>query len=123
MTMTYESSVKKGSRTIADVTFSVRKMSLAGRMELVHRIRVEGIALAFSEAGSEQEDKLKSAEISSSIESLYVRWGLVSIEGLEIDGVIADAESLIAKGPESLCREIAQAVREECFLSEEERKN
>ena len=121
--MTYNSFVNKCSTTIPDVTFSVRKMSLAGRMELVHRIRVEGIALAFSEAGSEQEDKLKSAEINSSIESLYVRWGLVSIEGLEIDGVIADAERLIAKGPESLCREIAQAVREGCFLSEEERKN
>ncbi|MCX6608718.1 MAG: hypothetical protein NTV52_34705 [Acidobacteria bacterium] len=79
--------------------------------------------MAFSEAGSEPKDKLTAAEISSSIESLYVRWGLVSIEGLEIDGVVADVDRLIATGPEALCREIAQAVREQCFLSEEERKN
>ncbi len=121
--MTYESSVKKRSTTIPDVTFSVRKMSLAGRMELVHRIRVEGVALAFSEAGNEPSDRLMATEINSSIESLYVRWGLVSIEGLEIDGVAADADRLIESGPEELCREIARAVRQECFLSEEERKN
>ena len=121
--MNYESCVKRLSQTSPGVAFSVRKMSLAGRMELVHRIRLEGVALAFSEAGSEPKDKLMAAEISSSIESLYVRWGLVSIEGLDIDGVAADVDRLIASGPEALCREIAQAVREQCFLSEEERKN
>ena len=121
--MTYESAVKKCSRVYPEVSFSVRKMSLAGRMDLVHRIRVEGLALAFHEAGDDPKDKLMAAEINGSIESLYVRWGLVSIEGLELDGVAADVDGLIERGPEELCREIAQAVRQQCFLSEEERKN
>jgi len=121
--MTYESLVKKKSSVYPEVSFSVRKMSLAGRMALVHRIRVEGLALAFHEAGDDPKDRLMAAEINGSIQALYVRWGLVSIEGLELDGAVADAEGLIEKGPEELCREIAQVVRQECFLSEEEKKN
>ena len=57
------------------------------------------------------------------VERAYLEWGLEAIYGLEIDGEPADVGSLIDRGPEGLCREIAEQIRRECFLTEEQRKN
>jgi hypothetical protein len=54
---------------------------------------------------------------------LYLRWGLVALEGLEVDGLEASTDALIEAGPELLCREIVAAIKRESSLSEEERKN
>jgi hypothetical protein len=50
-------------------------------------------------------------------------WGLEEIHGLELDGQPATAESLIERGPEELFVEALAAVKSECGLSENERKN
>jgi hypothetical protein len=47
----------------------------------------------------------------------------VEVGGLELDGSPASPESLIAQGPEGLFREALEAVKRECGLSDEERKN
>jgi len=52
-----------------------------------------------------------------------VREGLEEIRGLELDGVPATAESLIESGPEELFLEALTAVKAECGLLENERKN
>ena len=54
---------------------------------------------------------------------MYLRWALVGVDGLEIDGEAATAEQLLDRGPEELAREIVVAIKEECGLSEAERKN
>jgi hypothetical protein len=121
--MTYESTLKKASTALPGVSFVIRKISLASRMELVKRLREEGAALAFHEAGDSLEDRMRAAELNATLEAIYVKWGTVSIQGLTIDGKEATPEGLVAGGPEALCREIAAAVRKECFLDEDERKN
>jgi hypothetical protein len=57
------------------------------------------------------------------VERLYLEWGLESVSGLDLDGVAATPQSLAERGPEELCREMIQAIKAECGLSDEERKN
>jgi hypothetical protein len=54
---------------------------------------------------------------------MYLQWGLVRIEGLVIDGEAATAVQLLEKGPEDLASEVVGAIKEQCGLSETERKN
>jgi hypothetical protein len=54
---------------------------------------------------------------------LYLTWGLVRVEGLEVDGATATPESLLDEGPEDLCREAITAIKAECGLTDAERKN
>ncbi len=49
--------------------------------------------------------------------------GWRAVEGLIIDGEAATVTQLLEKGPEDLAREIVGAIREQCGLSEAERKN
>jgi len=53
---------------------------------------------------------------------MYLHWGLSSIDGLIIDGEPATAVGLLEKGPEELTREVVSAIKEQCGLSEPERK-
>lgn len=121
--MDYQSTVQVEAASCAGVNFTVRRMSLGARIELVQQVRSKGASLSYFQAGESAEDRLRAAEITAAIEALYIRWGLVSLQGLTIDGEPADAEAMIERGPEGLCHEIAAAVRRECFLSEEEAKN
>lgn len=52
-----------------------------------------------------------------------LRWGLVSVDGLEIDGAAATVESLIESGPDDLVREIADELDELLGLRGESAKN
>jgi hypothetical protein len=121
--MNYLSTVRRESQSHPSVWYAIKKLSLAGRLELLRVVRREGRELEFHGASEALEDQLRAREITASIEAIYLRWGLAQIEGLTIDGEPATAETLIEKGPEGLCNEIAEAIRKECFLSEEERKN
>jgi hypothetical protein len=95
-------------------------MSLARRHALLMELRRLEAERAFQEAGGSEA---AAAEIESRAQALVVRAGLLEIEGLTIDGRKATSESLIERGPESLTREIAEAVAEESALSADERKN
>lgn len=52
-----------------------------------------------------------------------IRFFLLKIDGLEIDGEPATVESLIKDGPDDLYREIAQAIAAELGLTNEEKEN
>ena len=116
----YESAVWHASREAANVRFRVRRMSLARRHRLLLELRRLEAERAFHEAG---ESAAAAAEIESELREMAIRAGLLAIEGLVIDGAPATVESLIARGPESLAAEIAEAVAAESALSETERKN
>lgn len=121
--MNYESSVRIDSKVMPGVAYVVGKMSLARRMDLIRRIRELSLKCEFLSAGEATEEKLQAALFSAEIDRLYVTWGLQELTGLEVDGVGATPELLVTTGPENLFREIVDAVKAECGLSEPERKN
>ncbi|MCL5746647.1 MAG: hypothetical protein M1541_22400, partial [Acidobacteria bacterium] len=92
--MTYESVVRVQSRSAAGVEFTVRRMSFARRMELMRAVRGLAEKVEFLEAASGASEKMDAALIWGEIDRLYVRWGLVEVTGLEIDGAPATPESL-----------------------------
>jgi hypothetical protein len=79
--------------------------------------------MEFREAGGELADKLEARLLSAEINRLYLEWGLLEVAGLDLDGLPATPAALIAVGPDELCTEILDAIKAECGLSEEERKN
>ncbi|MCX6596460.1 MAG: hypothetical protein NTV70_08845 [Acidobacteria bacterium] len=79
--------------------------------------------MEFAEAGAGFADKVEASLLALEVERLYLEWGLESVSGLELDGLPATPQTLAERGPEGLCREMIQAIKAECGLSEEERKN
>ena len=121
--MNYTSTATIESESCPGVTFTVRRMTLGRRMEMMRQVRDRARKLEFHKAGDSLEDAMNGSLLVSEIEELYLDWGLIGIDGLEIDGLPASKERLIPDGPESLCKEIISAVKAEVFLSETERKN
>jgi hypothetical protein len=119
----YESLVTAPSRSLPGVTFTIRRVSLGLRAELVRRVRELSSRIEFLEAGDALQERIEANSLAQEIDLLYIRWGLVRIGGLSIDGEAPDIEAFIARGPEDLAREIAAAVKRQTGLAEEERKN
>ncbi|MCC6585585.1 MAG: hypothetical protein IT168_02600 [Bryobacterales bacterium] len=121
--MEYSSFVTHRSNEVDGVSFTVKKMSLGGRLDLAKRIRQIGIRREFHNAGGNLEDELEVGIIENEINRAYLEWGVTGIDGLMIDGEAATVETVIHHGPERLTGEMLAAVRAELSLSEEERKN
>ena len=77
----------------------------------------------FLESGQATEEQMDAALLQGEIDRLFVKWGLLSVEGLQLDGKEATPELLIEMGPEGLFREALEAVKAEVGLTQEERKN
>ncbi len=92
-------------------------------MELLRRLRDAGRKLEYLAAGEALTEKVEANLAGAEIDALYLRWGLESISGLTIDGEHATAEMLLDRGPETLSREVIAAIKAECGLSKDERKN
>jgi hypothetical protein len=121
--MNYESTLCVVSSCRPDVRLTVRRISVARRLELLRTVRGLASRLDFYKAGAQLDDKLEAGIASAEIECLYVTWGIARIDGLTIDGADATPELLVASGPEDLVREAATLVRSQLGLSEDERKN
>jgi hypothetical protein len=119
----WESGVWQESRLHAGVRFRTLRMSLARRADLTRRVRGLLERLEFHGAGEGPADKLEAGLLELEIDRTYIEWGLLELEGLEIDGGPASVRALVERGPEELCREIAAAIRASCGLTEAERKN
>ncbi len=119
----FESTVQHSSRTHSGVRFAIRRMSLGRRIELAESIRGLAQELECRQAGQTSSERVEAASISARIELAYLRWGLVSVSGIFIDSEPATADSLYARGPEDLFREIVDSIKSECGLSEDDRKN
>ena len=121
--VSYESHSRIRSCSIPGVEFEILRISFARRLELTRRVREMAQRIEFLDAGSEMKDKVESSILGCEIDRMYLEWGLVSVDGLMIDGDRATPQLLIERGPERLTREIVDRIRTECHLSEDERKN
>jgi hypothetical protein len=105
------------------VEFVVLRMTFGRRIELMRRVRDLAARLEYFEAGRDARNGMEASLLGAEIDQLYIRWGLADIRGLELDGEPATPESLIERGPEDLLLEALEAVKAECGLTENERKN
>ncbi len=121
--MEYQSTVEMVSEAMPGVRYRIARMSFGRRLELTRRVRELTGRLRYLEAGDQIDERAEAAVLANEIEKLYLEWGLREIHGLVIDGQAATTALLVEAGPEALCREISAAIRRECGLSEEERKN
>lgn len=121
--MNYESTVRHESKAVPGVEFTIARMSFSRRIELTRRIRELSNKVEFLEAGEGAREKIEASLLAQEIQRIYLEWGLRQITGLEIDGREADTQLLISDGPEGLSNEIVAAIRAECGLNPEERKN
>ena len=121
--MNYESSVEFLSETTSGVKFRVKRITFGRRLELTRRVREIARRIEFADAGAGFTDKVEASLLSMEVDRLYLEWGLESITGLTLDGAPASVVDTIERGPEELCREMVEAIRRECGLTEEERKN
>jgi hypothetical protein len=119
----YESVISIESKTVRGVRFAIHRVSFGRRMELSRRVRELSRKAEYLEAGTEMHERIEASILAQEIDAMYLHWGLLSIEGLTIDGEHATAVGLLEKGPEELAREVVSAIKEQCGLSEPERKN
>ena len=119
----YESTLCVNSDGFRGVKYRIRKPSFRRRSLLIEQVRELGRSLNFVEAGESVADRIESVHLHAKIDQLYLEWGLEAIDGMEIDGEPITVDSLIAKGPEDLTREILEKIKGQCALSEAERKN
>lgn len=122
-TMNYQSTRTVNSATCEGVGFTIARLSFGRKLELTRLVRELGKRIEFYQAGESPSEKLDAAIAGAEIDNVYLDWGLISIDGLEIDGCPADKQLLIAAGPDALCREIVGEIRRECGLTDEEIKN
>jgi len=121
--MNYQTTTRVDSTVAPEVQFVIRRISFGRRMELIRRIRELADRVEFADAGATPREKLDAALLTSEIERTYVLWGLEAVSGLVLDGAPATPESLLSSGPEEVFREALAAVKAECGLAEDERKN
>jgi len=119
----YDSVISIDSKAAPGVKFAIHRVSFGRRMELSRRVREISRKAEFLEASTELNEKIEANILAQEIDAMYLQWGLVKIEGLVIDGEVATAAQLLEKGPEDLAREIVGAIKEQCGLSETDRKN
>lgn len=121
--MNYETELTVASEVYSGVTFTISRMSFGRRLELVKRVRDLSQQLEFFRAGTDTQERVESALLASEIDKLYLEWGLIRVNGIDLDGEPASKNTLIASGPEDLCKEILSAIRRECGLTGDQRKN
>jgi hypothetical protein len=118
----FESVRWQTSREMPDVRFAVCEPSLQKRIDLTQKLHELTLKNEFLASGKEME-QLELALAELLVQKTLIEWGLAAIEGLFIDGKPATPGTLIEAGPEPLMAEIAMAIRRQCWLDEEERKN
>ena len=111
------------SEAMPGVEFVIARMTFGRRMELLKRVRDLATRLEYFEAGREEKNRLEASLLGAQLDRLYIDWGLEEIRGLELDGEAATPLSLMERGPEDVFKEALAAVKAECGLSEQERKN
>ena len=105
------------------VEFVIALMTFGRRIELMRRVRDLAARLEYFEAGGDAKNGRAPSVRGAEIDRLYIRWGVEEIRGLTLDGAPASVEALVEGGPEELFFEALTAVKAECGLDENERKN
>jgi hypothetical protein len=123
----WESRIGFDAKAMEGVRYEIVRVSFGRRIELARRIREIGRKMEYLEAGAKLDDgareTLEATVLAAEIDRAYLEWGLVAVDGLEIDGVAATSETLIDRGPVELAMEILGRIKSECGMTEDERKN
>jgi hypothetical protein len=119
----WQSNKTVASETIPGVEFVIARMTFGRRLELMKRVRDLAARLEYFDAGREEKNRIEASLLGAQLDRLYIQWGLEEIRSLELDGEPATPQLLIDKGPEDLFQEILSAIKSECGLNEQERKN
>ncbi len=119
----WESRVWFDAEAVEGVRFEIVRVSFGRRIELARRIREIGRKMEYLEAGANDRETLEATVLAAEIDRAYLEWGLVAVEGLEIDGAAATPGTLVDLGPVELAMEILGRIKSECGMSEDERKN
>jgi hypothetical protein len=119
----WSSRVSVASHACPGVEFTIARITFGRRLELMRRVRDLAVRLEYFEAGREEKNRIEASLLGAQLDRVYIEWGLEEVRGLEIDGEPATPESLVDRGPEELFQEALAAVKAECGLSEEQRKN
>lgn len=121
--MEYESTLTIQSDVCPGVSFRIVRMSFGRRLELTRQVRELSRKFDFLQASVDATERIEARLLAAEVDRIYLRWGLVSVDGLALDGEPAATERMVESGPENLCREILEAIKAECGLSDDERKN
>jgi len=119
----WESRVWFDAEAMDGVRYEIVRVSFGRRIELARRIREIGRRMEYLEAGNDARETLEATVLAAEIDRAYLEWGLIAVEGLEIDGAAATPETLIDQGPVELAMEILGRIKSECGMTEDERKN
>ena len=119
----WESRIWFDAEAMDGVRYEIVRVSFGRRIELARRIREIGRKMEYLEAGNDARETLEATVLAAEIDRAYLEWGLVAVEGLEIDGVAATPETLVDRGPVELAMEILGRIKSECGMTEDERKN
>jgi hypothetical protein len=119
----WESRVWFDAEAVKGLRYEIVRVSFGRRIELARRIREIGRKMEYLEAGNDARETLEATVLTAEIDRAYLEWGLVSVEGLQIDGAPATPETLIDRGPVELAMEILGRIKSECGMTEDERKN
>lgn len=121
--MVWNSKTVVASKSQPGVEFVIARMSFGRRLELMRRVRDLAMRAEFFEAGCDATNKMEASVLGAEIDRLYLEWGLEALNGLDLDGEPATAGTFLERGPEELVLEALEAIRSECGLNEQERKN
>lgn len=111
------------SASYPGIRFAVKRCSAARRIELIERLAKHASHFEALRASERMDDRVQAEALRIRMDFEYLDWGLLRISGLRIDDETPNAQLLFDRGPESLVAEIVQHIRNECELSENERKN
>jgi len=119
----HESGMWFESETLPGVRYRIRRVSLAGRIDLATRIRETARRLEFLEASSGAMEQVEGAVLRVEMDRVYLEWALEEVEGLDIDNERATPELTIERGPLEFAEEMLRRIKAECSLSQAEQKN
>jgi hypothetical protein len=111
------------AKSMEGVRYEILRVSFGRRIELARRIREIGRKMEYLEAGAIEKEALEATVLAAEIDRAYLDWGLIAVEGLDIDGAAATPETLVDQGPVELAMEILGRIKSECGMTEDERKN
>lgn len=105
------------------VTFTIRQMTLRQRINLLKELHDLYRELEFSNAGTSKTDRLNTQLNGLRIDEVFLRWGVLAIDGLIVDGKAVAASEISEAAPEDLVGEILSRIRECIALNSGEEKN
>src|SRR5215469_8733039 len=76
----FESRTVVESRLYPDVKLQIARISFAGRMELMRRVRDLAQRAEFLKAGKDPADRMDAALLQGEIDQVYVTWGVKGVE-------------------------------------------